>query len=205
MEKGEKIHGEFGVHTILDEEEIAFADWINHALDGDCDVAHKLPLASNGHDMYAKADDGVMLCKMINLACPNTVDTRVINTGKKISIFKVTLSLNLTTLLTPSYSQQQENLRLAINSSKAIGCVVVGIDAHNIHSDKGKKWLLLGILWQLIKMALYKEINLTTVPGLVRLLQEGEDINDLLKLSPEQILVRWVNYQLEMVSAGTNY
>ena len=79
----------FGTMVIVDEEEIAFADWINHALDGDCDVAHKLPLASDGHDMYAKADDGVMLCKMINLACPNTVDTRVINTGKKISIFKV--------------------------------------------------------------------------------------------------------------------
>ena len=88
----------FGTMVIVDEEEIAFADWINHALDGDCDVAHKLPLASNGHDMYAKADDGVMLCKMINLACPNTVDTRVINTGKKISIFKVILSLNSTPL-----------------------------------------------------------------------------------------------------------
>ena len=81
----------FGMMVIVDEEEIAFADWINHALDGDCDVAHKLPLASNGHDMYAKADDGVMLCKMINLACPNTVDCRVINTGKTISIFKVIL------------------------------------------------------------------------------------------------------------------
>ena len=108
-------------------------------------------------------------------------------------------------MLTPTYLQQQENLRLAINSAKAIGCVVTGIDVCNIHSDKGKKWLLLGILWQLIKMALYKKMKLTTVPGLVRLLQEGEDINDLLKLSPEQILVRWVNYQLEMVSAGTNY
>ena len=82
---------------------------------------------------------------------------------------------------------------------------MVGIDPHNIHSEKGKKWLLLGMVWQLIKMFLYKEINLTTVPGLVRLLEEGEDINDLLKLSPEQILVRWVNYQLEMVSAGTTY
>ena len=81
--------------------------------------------------------------------------------------------------------------------------MVVGIDPHNIHSNKGKKWLLLGILWQLIKMALVKEINLTTVPGLVRLLQEDENIKDLLRLSPEQILLRWVNYQLELVSART--
>ena len=78
--------------------------------------------------------------------------------------------------------------------------MVVGIDPHNIHSNKGKKWLLLGLLWQLIKMALVKEINLTTVPGLVRLLQEDENINDLLRLSPEQILLRWVNYQLELVN-----
>merc|ERR1719445_786790 len=51
-------------------------------------------------------------------------------------------------------------------------------------------------------MALYKEINLTTVPGLVRLLQEGESINCLLKLSPEQILLRWVNYQLELAGSS---
>ena len=77
------------MHTILDEEEIAFADWINHALSEDPDVAHKLKLAKDGSDMYQKMDDGVMLCKMINLAAPNTVDNRVINTGKTISIFKV--------------------------------------------------------------------------------------------------------------------
>ena len=77
---------------------------------------------------------------------------------------------------------------------------MVGIDPHNIHSSKGKKWLLLGMVWQLIKMFLYKEINLTTAPGLIGLLVDGEDIADILRLSPEQILQRWVNYQLEKVS-----
>ena len=52
-------------------------------------MAHKLKLAKDGSDMYQKMDDGVMLCKIINLAAPNTVDNRVINTGKEISIFKV--------------------------------------------------------------------------------------------------------------------
>ena len=78
--------------------------------------------------------------------------------------------------------------------------MVVGVDPHNIHSSKGKKWLVLGMVWQLIKMFLYKEITVTNVPGLVTLLMDGEDINDLLRLSPEQILLRWVNYQLEKVS-----
>ena len=39
--------------------------------------------------MYVKMDDGMLLCKMINLAAPDTIDARVINTGKNIFIFKV--------------------------------------------------------------------------------------------------------------------
>lgn len=34
-------------------------------------------------------------------------------------------------------------------------------------------------------------------PYLVRLLREGEQLNDLLKLSPEDLLIRWFNYHLE--------
>ena len=37
------------------------------------------------------------------------------------------------------------------------------------------------------------------VPGLVNLLREGETLADLMKLGPEEILLRWVNYQLEKV------
>ena len=134
--------------------------------------------------MYEKLDDGILLCKMINLACPDTIDERVINKGKNISIFK-----------------QHENLTLAINSCKAIGIVVIGIDSHTLHHTQGKKYLVLGLVWQLIKMYLFRQISLTHVPGLVNLLLPGETIEDLMKLSPEQLLLRWVNYHLEAVSA----
>ena len=85
----EVIEGQFGYRLILDEEERAFADWINYALADDADVAHKLKI--NPVDMYEKMDDGVMLCKMINLAVPDTVDERAINKGKNIIIFKVSV------------------------------------------------------------------------------------------------------------------
>merc|ERR1719249_46567 len=177
----EKIEGALGAkHTVLNEEQAAFADWINNNLDKDKDVAHKLKLNDSGSDMYEKMDDGILLCKMINLAAPETIDERVINVGKKISIFK-----------------QHENLTLAINSAKAIGCVVIGIDSHSLNSGQGTKWLVLGLVWQLIKMFLFKQITISNVPGLINLLMEGEDIADLMKLSPEQLLLRWVNYQLD--------
>ena len=35
------------------------------------------------------------------------------------------------------------------------------------------------------------------MPGLARLLREGETMDDLMKLSPEELLLRWVNYHLE--------
>ena len=96
--------------------------------------------------MYEKVDDGIILCKMINLAALDTIDERVINKGQKLSIFK-----------------QHENLTLAINSAKAIGCVVIGIDSHTLNSRQGKKWLVLGLIWQLIKMYLFKQITISQV------------------------------------------
>jgi hypothetical protein len=58
---------------------------------------------------------------------------------------------------------------------------------------------VLGLIWQLIKMYLFKQISISAVPGLINLLMGGEDIADLMKLSPEQLLVRWVNHQLQKV------
>ena len=46
-------------------------------------------------------------------------------------------------------------------------------------------------------------IHLQNVPGLILLLKDGETNKDLSKFSPEQILLRWVNYQLQKVSLIT--
>lgn len=35
------------------------------------------------------------------------------------------------------------------------------------------------------------------MPGLVLLLRDGETAEHLLKMSPEELLLRWVNYQLK--------
>ena len=58
---------------------------------------------------------------------------------------------------------------------------------------------MLGLVWQLIKMYLFKQITISQVPGLVNLLRDGETLADLMKMSPEEILLRWVNHQLEKV------
>uniref|UniRef100_A0A1I8EPS5 Calponin-homology (CH) domain-containing protein n=1 Tax=Wuchereria bancrofti TaxID=6293 RepID=A0A1I8EPS5_WUCBA len=160
------------VHTIRVEEEVAFSNWINSNLCNDTDLKNLVPCKTAL--LY-----GNVSFKLINLAVPDTIDERAIN--KK--------HLNTYTKL--------ENLTLALMSAQAIGCNIVNIDGDDL--SKGKPHLVLGLLWQIIRIGLFNQIDLRHVPGLFRLLQEGETLDDLRKLSPEQILIRWVNYHLAKV------
>ncbi|RXM36850.1 Short transient receptor potential channel 1 [Acipenser ruthenus] len=88
----------------------------------------------------------------------------------------------------------QENLVLALNSASAIGCTVVNIGAQDLRA--GRPHLVLGLLWQIIKVGLFAHIEISRNEALITLLEEGEDLEDLMKLSPEELLLRWVNYHL---------
>lgn len=167
-------------HSVRQEEQAAFSNWINIKLANDPDLHHLLPLHENGDNLYEGIKDGILLCKIINFSCPDTIDERAIN------------KRNLT-LYT-----KHENLTLALNSAQAIGCNIVNIDAHDL--AKGKPHLVLGLLWQIIRIGIFNQINLEHCPGLVNLV--GGDIDDLMKLSPESILLRWVNHHLQQ--AGSN-
>ena len=57
--------------------------------------------------------------------------------------------------------------------------------------------LVLGFMWQAVKMQLLGSVNLKSHPELIALVNDGEDMNDLLGLPPEELLKRWVNYHLE--------
>lgn len=48
-----------------------------------------------------------------------------------------------------------------------------------------------------MRMYLTKSIDLKNCPEIIRLALEGEELHDLVKLPPETILIRWVNFHLE--------
>ncbi|XP_017704063.1 PREDICTED: plastin-3-like, partial [Rhinopithecus bieti] len=89
----------------------------------------------------------------------------------------------------------QENLNLALNSASAIGCHVVNIGAEDLRA--GKPHLVLGLLWQIIKIGLFADIELSRNEALAALLRDGETLEELMKLSPEELLLRWANFHLE--------
>ncbi|RWS31284.1 Plastin-2-like protein [Leptotrombidium deliense] len=164
-------------HSVRHEEQVAFSDWINTNLGPDPDLKHLLPIDGEGKMLYEKVKDGIVLCKIINHSCPETIDERAIN-KKNLTVYT-----------------KHENLTLALNSAQSIGCNIINIDAHDL--SKGKPHLVLGLIWQIIRIGLFNQITLEHCPGLVQLLEDGEEMSDLMRLSPEQILLRWVNYHLQ--------
>jgi len=166
-----------GAHSFSEEEKESFVDHINSSLDKNALMKGRLPINPNNHDLFAACKDGILLCALINDSVPDTIDVRVIN-AKPTNTFMMT-----------------ENLNLAINSAKAIGCSVVNIGASDIMN--GTEHIILGLIWQIVRIGLLANITLANHPELFRLLEPGEEIGDLLKLSPEQILLRWFNYHLK--------
>ncbi|XP_038673494.1 plastin-1-like [Scyliorhinus canicula] len=164
-------------HSYEEEEKVAFVNWINKALEADPDCKHLIPMDANSDRLFSAVGDGILLCKMINLSQPDTIDDRVIN-KRKLTPFTIS-----------------ENLNLALNSASAIGCTVVNIGAQDL--KEGRHHLVLGLLWQIIKIGLFADIEITRNEALIALLREGEELEELLKLSPEDLLLRWVNYHLE--------
>ncbi|CAH8594432.1 unnamed protein product [Heterobilharzia americana] len=172
------------LHSVSEEEQVGFSSWIERNLRDDPECNCYFPFKLDGSDLYDKCKDGIILCKIINCSIPKTIDHRAMNRH-----------LPLTTY------QMHENITLALNSARAIGCNVVNIGAGDIWN--GTKHLLLGLLWQIIKIGLLKQINVVAHAELATLLEGEETINDFAKLSPEEILIRWVNYHLKGTESGT--
>lgn len=131
--------------------------------------------------LFDECRDGLILCKLINDSVPDTIDMRVLNkptARKPLNAFKIT-----------------ENNNIVISSAKAIGCSVVNIGPTDI--AEGTEHLILGLIWQIIRKGLLSQIDIKLHPELYRLCEEGETIEDLLRLTPDQILLRWFNYHLK--------
>lgn len=103
--------GESGTtHSYLTEERYMFTNLANEILHDDEDLTGIIPLNPNSDDIFHVLEDGIILCKLINSAAPNTIDFRAVNNKKNLNIYMV-----------------KENLNLALNAAKGIGLRLPGI------------------------------------------------------------------------------
>ncbi|KAL2316693.1 hypothetical protein Fmac_030569 [Flemingia macrophylla] len=166
------------LHTISESERACYVAHINSYLGDDPFLKHYLPLDPATNDIFNLAKDGILLCKLINVAVPGTIDERAINAKRKLSLWEV-----------------NENHTLCLNSAKAIGCTVVNIGTQDL--VEGRPHLVLGLISQIIKIQLLADLNLKKTPQLVELVDDSEEIEELLNLSPEKVLLKWMNFHLQ--------
>lgn len=169
------------LHTISESEKSSYVAHINNYLANDEFLKKYLPIDPSSNDLFEIVKDGVLLCKLINVAVPGTIDERAINTK---------------TVLNPW--ERNENHTLCLNSAKAIGCTVVNIGTQDF--VEGRRHLVLGVISQIIKIQLLADLNLKKTPQLVELVDDSRDVEELLSLPPEKILLKWMNFQLKKSS-----
>ncbi|CAI8612489.1 unnamed protein product [Vicia faba] len=166
------------LHTISESEKASYVTHINNYLAEDDFLKKYLPLDPSTNDLFEIAKDGVLLCKLINVAVPTTIDERAINKKR---------------LLNPW--ERNENHTLCLNSAKAIGCTVVNIGTQDL--IEGRRHLVLGLISQIIKIQLLANLNLKKTPQLLELVGDSQDMEELMSLPPEKILLRWMNFHLK--------
>ena len=166
------------IHSFGEDEKIRFCELLNLTFKKDPDLKELLPMNPKTSDLFEKVESGLLLCKMVNDAEPETIDERAINKKQPLNIF-----------------QKKENLNLAISAAKSIGCRLVNVNPQLIF-DK-REHIILGLIWQVVRIKYLAKINLKETPYLLTIKEADEDISSLLKLPPEQLLLRWFNYHLK--------
>ncbi|XP_042061510.1 fimbrin-5-like [Salvia splendens] len=165
-------------HTISESEKSSYVAHINNYLGEDPFLKDYLPLDPASDDIFELAKDGVLLCKLINVAVPNTIDERAINTKKVLNPW-----------------ERNENHNLCLNSAKAIGCTVVNIGTQDL--IEARPHLVVGLMSQIIKIQLLSDLDLKKTPQLVELVEDSKDVEELMGLAPEKVLLKWMNFHLK--------
>lgn len=171
-----------GTHTYPEEERAAFELHVKNSTIGNSVLYDRYyshdddPMADN--DFFSKLADGILLCHLINVAVPGTVDLSKLNKKENLNVYQMT-----------------ENVNKAITAAKSIGCQIVNVSGEDI--IKGNEIIVMGLLWQIIKIELIAPISLQDYPELGILLEKDDSLKAFAKSTPEVLMLKWLQYVLK--------
>lgn len=168
---GKRIMREQGmggaIHSFSEDETSGYVDYINSSLRSDPDLQDIVPINPLNLELFSAVSKGVLLCKLINSAFPNSVNESKMH-------MKAT-----------NPYEKNENHELCITSAKKLGVVVENIGPSDLLA--GTPHLVLGLVWQIIKKSLLAQV----LANLAR-----ADSQAVIDMPPEKVLFTWFNYHL---------
>jgi len=187
----------------INQEIMAYSEYIDNLLGHITELTPKyLPVSQSDrpdvkvNDLLDSLRDGILFGYILSQINPKSINLDKMNRDIDLSGFdnnnkavptstdKAKIIFNVTA-----------NHNIILESAKKCGIVVVNIGSEDIlHKNVG---LVLGLLWQMIRCILLKEINIDSHPELILLLDPDESIEMAGQLSNEQLLLRWFNFHLK--------
>jgi len=140
-------------------------------------VADRIPMGINAEDLFHSMADGMMLIRLLAAIDPDCVDMRTVNKGHSLNIFKV-----------------RQNIDYGLTCAQG-KIKLIGINASTF-LDK-VTYLVLGVCWQLARLLATQKISLKDCHELYRLAGPDEELTELAKKKPEELLVRWINFHVK--------
>eukprot|EP01120_Amphizonella_sp_Union-15-10_P011036 TRINITY_DN4581_c0_g3_i5.p1 TRINITY_DN4581_c0_g3~~TRINITY_DN4581_c0_g3_i5.p1 ORF type:complete len:658 (+),score=189.58 TRINITY_DN4581_c0_g3_i5:44-1975(+) len=166
-----------------------FLQYINSVLAGEARVNHLIPLSTNEANLsktFTDLSDGMVLCKFMDKLIPDMLDERAIN-------YKI-------------FDKQSkiENWNLCVNTGRACGCRLSDVSVNDL--EAGKKEAIVKVIWETIraqfdyKLKSSKKFN-SQLESIVDQ-RSGEQVDNVKRLPVDQIVLRWVNFQLAKAGLG---
>lgn len=177
----------------------AYTICFNNHLSKDPDLKHHMTPIINpdSTDLLFKVSDGLLIAKFINQAVPDTIDERALNVPKDGGSLE--------------HDDVVENLNLAISAAKSVGVTVQPTDSSTTLQlqlmECTDPQLTLDFLYGLVKCRYSREADVRKNPELIDICETPDEglsshrlpeiePDDLKRLSPEDLVMRWTNYHM---------
>ncbi len=170
-ERNHSNGGTNGVKSSYSEEEVAaFSAHINAALDEDTLVRHLLPVGPGVSDLINSCKDGIIIARLVAYATAGTSPVgREIEAlhASQLNVFQNTPTSTISEQL-ENY-KKHENASIALRSAGKAGLSTCNMGPSDINN--GNQSIILGLLWQSIKLAVENFVCLRACPELEYLAQ----------------------------------
>lgn len=143
-----------------------------------------LPINPESEELFQKVKDGVLLCAFINKIRAGTIPERKIIEQPR------------------NHFEQLQNCTAVLNAGRELGLNIVNIGPEDIIA--GKPHLILGLVWQLVRLDLVSSVTVSKHPEIVALIEPTEDVKSFVELTPEVNLLRWFNHHLKALGSDRN-
>ncbi|KAM9966476.1 hypothetical protein ACTFIR_006692 [Dictyostelium discoideum] len=173
------------VHTFSEEEKVAYSKFITERLIDQEDVlSNYVPIDPSTDQLFVNCTDGVLLNKLMESLFLTQVNLKGLCIKNKMNPFEMI-----------------QNQNIVIKNAIEVGCIIVNIGAQDLMN--ATPYLVLGVIWQIIKQGLLSKVN-QNANEILEILFEEDSVKEVDNTqnqsdehSAEEILLRWVNYHLE--------